>query len=120
MAEFNLLESAPKIFRDVTNRKFNKKNAVSIAKEFGREYFDGDRNYGYGGYRYDGRWVPVAKKIISKYNLSNGSKVLDIGCAKGFLLQDLKNTNSRMCTAHLYNISDMTFIVSLPHTKLHF
>ena len=91
MAEYNLLEGIPKIFRDVNNRKLNKKKAVSIAKKFGREYFDGDRIYGYGGYKYDGRWVPVAKKIISKYNLSDGSKVLDIGCAKGFLLQDLKN-----------------------------
>ena len=90
MAEYNLLDSVPKIFRDVTKRKFNKKNAVSIAKKFDKEYFDGVRNYGYGGYKYDGRWVPVAKKIINKYNLSNGSKVLDIGCAKAYLLQDLK------------------------------
>jgi len=91
MPEFNLLESVPKIFRNIKERKLNKDNAMLIAKEFGKEYFDGDRVYGYGGYKYDGRWIPIAKKIINKYYLTSGSKVLDIGCAKGFLLQDLKN-----------------------------
>ena len=90
MSRVNLLESVPKTVRNIKERKFNKKHAVSVAKKFGKEYFDGDRIYGYGGYKYDGRWIPVAKKIIEKYNLNSNSKVLDIGCAKGFLLNDLK------------------------------
>ena len=74
MPEFNLLESVPKIFRNIKERKLNKDNAMLIAKEFGKEYFDGDRVYGYGGYKYDGRWIPIAKKIINKYYLTSGSK----------------------------------------------
>jgi len=53
------------------------------------EYFDGSRNYGYGGYYYDSRWVPVAKDIIEHFDLKPGDKVLDVGCAEGFLVKDL-------------------------------
>nr|AAK71261.1 unknown [Coxiella burnetii] len=51
-------------------------------------YFDGPRDYGYGGYRYDGRWVPVAKDMVDHFGLKAGDRVLDIGCAKGFLVKD--------------------------------
>ncbi|MDR1032228.1 MAG: class I SAM-dependent methyltransferase [Holosporales bacterium] len=64
---------------------------IAKAREFGAEYFDGPRQYGYGGYKYDGRWIPVAKEIIKHYGLHPGMKVLDIGCAKGFLVKDLSN-----------------------------
>lgn len=60
-----------------------------LAREFGFHYFDGSRDQGYGGYHYDGRWVPVAKRLIRRYGLSPGSRVIDIGCAKGFLMKDL-------------------------------
>jgi ubiquinone/menaquinone biosynthesis C-methylase UbiE len=52
-------------------------------------YFDGPREYGYGGYKYDGRWRTVARSIINEYGLESGMRVLDIGCAKGFLVHDL-------------------------------
>ena len=57
--------------------------------EFGREYFDGERTQGYGGYRYDGRWIPVAKELCRHWQLKPGDRILDIGCAKGFLIKDL-------------------------------
>ena len=60
-----------------------------IALKFGREYFDGIREQGYGGYRYDGRWIPIAEDIIRHFGLKAGSRVLDVGCAKGFLVKDL-------------------------------
>ena len=63
---------------------------MKVAKQYGADYWDGDRRFGYGGYRYmPGRWKPVAEKLIRNYNLGPGSKVLDVGCGKGFLLHEM-------------------------------
>lgn len=59
------------------------------AWELGKEYYDGKRLNGYGGFKYDGRWLKLLPKIIKKYKLTKKSKVLDLGCKKGFLLKDL-------------------------------
>ncbi len=90
MAEFNLLSTVPKSFRNIKQRKVSKSNkTIQISREYGQKYFDGDRKFGYGGYYYDGRWKKIAKKIKTHYQLKKNSKVLDIGCAKGFLIKDL-------------------------------
>ena len=61
-------------------------------EKFEEEYWDGDRRFGYGGYKLlPGRWKPLAEKLINQYNLTNKSKLLDIGCGKGFLLHEIKN-----------------------------
>ena len=61
------------------------------AKEYETDYWDGDRRYGYGGYKYmEGRWKPVAEVLIDTYNLSNDSKILDVGCGKAYLLFEIK------------------------------
>ena len=61
------------------------------AKEYETDYWDGDRRYGYGGYKYmAGRWKPVAEKLIENYNLTNNSSVLDVGCGKAYLLYEIK------------------------------
>lgn len=61
------------------------------AREFGREYFDGDRLYGYGGYCYDPRfWTETVKRFRDYYRLADNAAVLDVGCAKGFMLYDFK------------------------------
>jgi ubiquinone/menaquinone biosynthesis C-methylase UbiE len=88
--EINLLQSLPKSKRNITKR-FSAKDPsiIAVAKQFGEMYWDGPREYGYGGYVYDGRWRSVARDIIKHYNLSPGQKVLDIGCGKGFLVKDL-------------------------------
>ena len=56
-----------------------------------RNFFDGDRNLGYGGFKYDGRWVPIAERIIKHYKLESSSRLLHLNCEKGFLINDLKN-----------------------------
>ncbi len=58
------------------------------AAHFGRDYSDGERRYGYGGYRYDGRWRPLAQTLIDRYGIKPGMSVLDVGCGKGFLLYE--------------------------------
>lgn len=67
----------------------DKAAAAELAVKWDRDYWDGDRLTGYGGYKYDGRWRPVAESLIRHYHLEPGMKVLDVGCGKGFLLFDL-------------------------------
>ena len=62
---------------------------MKVSKKYSYDYWDGNRKFGYGGYYYDGRWKNIAKKIIKKYNLNKNSKILDIGCGKGFLVYEL-------------------------------
>jgi SAM-dependent methyltransferase len=95
MAEVKLLRALPPVKRNVQQRKAGKDPAViAVSRQFGEMYFDGPREYGYGGYRYDGRWVPVARDIIKHFRLQPGMRVLDIGCAKGFLVKDLVDQGS--------------------------
>ena len=90
MSEINLLKSLPKPKRSINERSKKKsKKIIDISRKYGKLYFDGPREYGYGGHYYDGRWKSVAKDIVKKYKLKKKQKVLDIGCGKGFLVKDL-------------------------------
>lgn len=90
MQEINLLNALPKSARNVQARLTAKTpEIVSLARQFGEMYFDGPRICGYGGYHYDGRWLPVAREIVAHFNLKMGDRILDVGCAKGFLVKDL-------------------------------
>lgn len=90
--EINLLDVYPRSSRPIDERSIT----VTIedrllARQFGKEYFDGTRNQGYGGYNYHPRfWQPVVRKMHEYYNLTADSKILDIGCGKGFLIHDFK------------------------------
>ena len=77
--------------RDCLARMSDDKVAcMKVAREYGADYWDGDRRFGYGGYRYDGRWKPVAERIIDEYELpQSGARILDMGCGKAHLLYEL-------------------------------
>jgi cyclopropane fatty-acyl-phospholipid synthase-like methyltransferase len=69
----------------------DKVNCMLKAKEYEFDYWDGDRRFGYGGYKYlAGRWKPVARALIDDYGLKAGSRVLDVGCGKAFLLYEMQ------------------------------
>ena len=100
MREFNLLDEYPKLEkpRFVSNNKRTIINRI-IATKRDKNFFDGDRNNGYGGYKYDGRWNVVAKKISNEYSIDNKSSFLHINSEKGFLLHDFKKLFPKLkCT----------------------
>lgn len=92
MAYIDLLSEIHKSTkRDYIGRVLNDDKAIcaKIAKQYGYDYWDGDRKFGYGGYKYDGRWKKVAQEMVDRYKLCPGQKVLDIGCGMAHLLYEL-------------------------------
>lgn len=115
--EINLLVTHPKANRDYDKRAQEKKpETIHIAKEFGMDFFDGDRKCGYGGYKYDGRWKAVALKMKDYYQLSDDCAILDIGCAKGFLLHDFKWLMPN-CTITGIDVSEYAISNAMPSVK---
>lgn len=94
MTEINLMKNYPQSKRnhEIENRIESKtEEDRKIARKFGKEFFDGERSHGYGGYNYHPRFFSgVVRDMIQNYNLKPGDKILDIGCAKGFMLYDFK------------------------------
>lgn len=66
----------------------DKAECAAVAKQWGFEYWDGERRFGYGGMRYDGRWAPVAERMAAHYGLKPGDRILDVGCGKAYLLYE--------------------------------
>lgn len=89
--EINLLKFYPKSKRPIDERGSNiTESDRAIARKFDKEYFDGDRLTGYGGYSYNPKfWTETVGYFVDYYGLDNSSKILDIGCAKGFMMHDL-------------------------------
>jgi SAM-dependent methyltransferase len=89
--EIDLLVNYPKTKRNVDARGAQKtEQDRAIARRFGKAFFDGSRDHGYGGFKYFPRfWQPVIPTFKAHFNLGSGSSVLDVGCAKGFMLYDM-------------------------------
>jgi SAM-dependent methyltransferase len=90
--EIDILINYPKAKRDLNARLESKsEESRKVGRKFGFDYFDGDRNHGYGGFSYNPKfWQPVIPTIVENYKIGSSSNVLDVGCAKGFFLHDLK------------------------------
>lgn len=88
--EINLLDMYPKSKRPIDERaKLITEEHRAIARKFDVEYFDGERLTGYGGYRYDPRfWKDTVRRFRDHYGLPDDARILDVGCAKGFMMYD--------------------------------
>jgi ubiquinone/menaquinone biosynthesis C-methylase UbiE len=85
----DLMYKYPKAANRLSERYNPTESDKLIAKKFGKEFFDGDRKYGYGGFSYNPKyWTETVKLFIERYNLNESSSILDVGCGKGFMLVD--------------------------------
>ena len=116
--EINLLKKYPKTKRDLSKRGNEKTEEDRIiARRFDKEFFDGDRKNGYGGYYYNSKfWTEVVKDLNNFYKLKNGSKILDIGCGKGFMLFDFMKLNPNFVLEGI-DISDYAITNAVPGVK---
>ena len=116
--EVDLLANYPKTKRDTSRRAYCKtEEDRKLARNFGREFFDGDRSHGYGGFTYNPKfWKPVIPTFINYWSLGPESTVLDVGCAKGFMLHDLVDTIPKITIAGI-DISQYAIDNSLKSVK---
>ena len=117
LSEIDLLSSHPKAKRNYDERAKEKTpEVVRVAKQFGREFFDGQSECGYGGYSYDGRWNNVIRGMEKYWGFSGDVSVLDIGCAKGFMLHDFKELFPDSTVAGI-DVSEYALLNSMPSVK---
>jgi SAM-dependent methyltransferase len=92
MAEIDLMVNYPQVKRDVNARGAEKSDEDrNIARQFDQRFFDGERRHGYGGFNYHPRfWENAIPDFVKQYGLTSKSSVLDVGCAKGFMLYDMQ------------------------------
>jgi len=97
MKEINLLKNYPITKRNLDEAQLDRTDEVrEIARKFNKDFFDGERKYGYGGYNYNPRfWTKVVKDFQNYYKLKDGSKILDVGCGKGFMIYDFLKLNPK-------------------------
>ena len=118
--EIDLLANYPRTKRKVEERGQSKTEADrAIARRFGREFFDGDRSVGYGGFSYNARfWQPVVPTFQAHYDLKAGDSVLDVGCAKGFMMHDMAELIPGL-TIKGIDVSDYAIENAMPGMRPH-
>jgi len=117
LSEINLINTHPATKRDYDKRAAEKTpEIIRLAKQFGRDFFDGDRKCGYGGYKYDGRWKAVVERLRQYYKLPDNPAILDIGCGKGFMLHDFKEIMPG-CSVAGIDVSEYAIENSMPTVK---
>lgn len=101
MSEINLMDRYPRSKRPIDERAQRVTAADrELSRQFGKDYFDGDRMHGYGGYHYHPRfWQPTVRRMRDYYQLREDASVLDVGCAKGFMLHDFKQLMPELTVA---------------------
>lgn len=115
--EINLLKKLPTKAKKKPLKLRSKVNIYekTLSWRLDREYFDGERKFGYGGYKYDGRWLPVAKDFVNYYVLPQNAKILDIGCAKGYLLDEFRKVLKK---SSLYGLDISHYAISNNNKKI--
>jgi len=118
MAEVNLLDLYPRSKRPIEERgQLITEEHRAAARQFGQQYYDGDRLYGYGGYNYHPRfWTDTVRRFRDYYHLAEDASVLDVGCAKGFVLHDFKLLMPQLTIAGL-DISQYAYDRALEDVK---
>lgn len=115
--EIDLMRGYPKTKRDPFARLQSKtEEHKQVARRFGMEFFDASRDTGYGGFYYNPRfWTPVIPDFIQHFGIENNDKILDIGCAKGFMLYDFLKKNE---TLKVTGIDISKYAIDNGHTSV--
>jgi SAM-dependent methyltransferase len=118
MPEIDLMECYPRSGRPIDERgRLITAEHRRVARKFGREFFDGDRLTGYGGYSYHPRfWTDTVRRFSEYYRLAPDAAVLDVGCGKGFMLYDFKKLMPQMTVAGV-DISEYAVEHAVPEMK---
>lgn len=117
MAEVNLMKYYPRSKKPIEKRTAVTDLDLEIARKFGKDYFDGDRRHGYGGYYYHPRfWTETVGYIQDHYKLSERASILDVGCGKGFMLHDIKLLMPDAVIAGI-DISEYAYENAMPDVK---
>lgn len=118
MTEINLLKNYPKTKRDLKKRSENRTEEDRlIARKFDKDFFDGDRKHGYGGFFYNPiYWRKVVEDICIHYKLRGNESILDVGCGKGFMLNDFINFSKNFSVKGI-DISTYAINHAMPEIK---
>ena len=118
--EIDLLANYPRTKRNVEERSLAKTEADrALARQFGKAFFDGDRSHGYGGFSYNPRfWQPVVPVFQRHFDLKAGDSMLDVGCAKGFMMKDMAEGVPGLVVKGI-DVSDYAIENALPDMRAH-